>query len=250
MSTKSSLLKKIFHFHFYKNAGSSFDHILRQNLINQWAEKEFTDLEKNSDDVIHWIKNSAELNCFSSHTAKLDIVNNKELNIFPVVFIRHPIDRIASVYRYEKIQTSENWEHKLAKESSMREYIQARLAIEGDAQCRNFHSHRLAEVFRFEATSESIAQQAERAITQLPFIGVVEKFQKSLDILSKALENHGYNNLKSTEVRENYTSPTNKALGDRLQEIENDVGKDFYEYLNEINKEDLFLYNNIIMHMM
>ncbi len=238
--------KKIFHFHFYKNAGSSFDYILRDNFINQWAEKEFDNLEKDSKDVINWIKNSNELNCFSSHTAKLDIINLLELNIFPVLFVRHPIDRIASVYKYEKNRQSQNWEHVLAKNSSMREYIQARLAIEGDAQCRNFHIHRLAETFRFELSKESIFEKAARAVDQLPFIGVVEKFQDSLNILSSALEREGHITLKLIEVRENSTSPGDKSLITRLQEIESELGKDFYEYLNQINKEDILIYEKIV----
>jgi hypothetical protein len=241
--------KKIFHFHFYKNAGSSFDSILRDNFINQWVEKEFANLEKDSKNVINWIKNSNELNCFSSHTAKLDIINSPELNIFPVLFVRHPIDRIASVYKYEKIQQSQHWEHVLAKNSSMREYIQARLAIEGDAQCRNFHIHRLAETFRFELSNESIFQKAARAVDQLPFIGVVEKFQDSLNTLSSALEREGHINLKFIEVRENSTSSGDKNLITRLQEIENELGKDFYEYLNEINKEDILIYEKSVIRL-
>jgi hypothetical protein len=246
MIIKPNLSKKIFHFHFYKNAGSSFDYILRQNFENQWAEKEFTNLYNNSEDVVNWVKTSTELKCFSSHTARLDIINDSELDIFPVLFVRHPIDRIASVYKYEKIQTSNQPEHVLARNCSMREYIQARLLIEGDAQCRNFHIKRFAEVFRFEATKQSPFDKACRAISCLPFIGIVEKFKDSLNILSSTLQSEGFNNLNFLEVRENSNSSGDKNLVTRLQEIESELGKDFYEYLNEINKDDLLIYEKIV----
>lgn len=232
----------VFHFHFYKNAGSSVDAILKNNFVNTWEEKEFGENDLPSG-AIKWILQSPNINCFSSHTATLDILNNTDVELIPIVFIRHPLDRIASVYNYEKIQTSDAWEHVLARTSSMRQYIEARLAIEFDAQCRNFHCYRLSEFFKNENESQFPSfELAKKAVSALSVVGIVDRFQESLDVYGSYLNKNGFFNLLFSETRENAVAPLELTLEDRLNKMKDEVGEEFFQFLTETNKNDIALY--------
>jgi hypothetical protein len=232
----------VFHFHFYKNAGSSVDAILKNNFVNQWEDKEFDENDLPSG-AIKWILQSSTINCFSSHTATLDILNNTDVELIPIVFLRHPLDRIASVYNYEKIQTSDAWEHALARTSSMRQYIETRLASEFDAQCRNFHCYRLSELFKNKNDIESSSfDLAQKTLASLPIVGIVDRFQESLDIYKVYLNNNGFANLRFNETRENAVAPLELTLEDRLNKMQDEVGGDFFQLLTEVNKDDITLY--------
>jgi hypothetical protein len=239
--------KKIFHFHFYKNAGSSVDAILRNSFVHQWEEKEFDDSPLLTSSVINWITNSKTTICFSSHTAKLDIMNVQNMNMMPLLFVRHPIDRIASVYRYEKLRNGNSWEDHLAGEMSMRQYIQTRLDRAGDAQCRNYHCSRLSEMFRvFENVDKSDFELAQQAVDRLPFIGVVERFQESLKMFEKLFHEAGFQNLNFEETRENATSSPGLDIHTRLKDIEKEIGSDFFNLLLNINGDDILIYEMVI----
>ena len=236
---------KIFHFHFYKNAGSSIDALLKLNFPNQWEEKEFQRSSHPSEAVLKWITDSPEIICFASHTAELGVLNSKEINLIPIVFMRHPIDRIASIYRYERVQTPKSWENDLARSSSMKGYIEERLKIQNDWQCRDYHCARLVELFKNADDIEvSDLKLVNKAVDRIPFIGLVERFQDSLNVLKAMLEQAGYSIFNFDETRENSNSaPEN--LDVRLAKIKEEVGQDFYEMLLEVNRDDLVLYETV-----
>ena len=236
---------KIFHFHFYKNAGSSVDAILKSVFNNKWEQREF----EGSDHwplINTWLEFSKDIICYSSHTANLDIINNQKFELFPIIFARHPIDRIASMYRYEKIQRGNEWEYKLARTSSMRQYIQARLDRINDVQCRNFHCNRLAELYRSSNKLErSDLTLAQNTIKILPFIGIVERFQSSLDVLRYQLERITSLRAHLGETQENATFNLSTPLDIRLEQIKHEIGSELFEELIKINQDDLLIYELI-----
>ena len=244
---------KIFHFHLYKNAGTSVDEILKSSFNNKWQEREFED-DNPLSDITDWVVSAPDTLCFSSHTASLKIIteqhlcdkDNRVFELFPIIFMRHPIDRIASVYRYEKSQTTNSWENNLAKSSSMQKYIETRWARELDTQCRNFHCNRLAEVFRNgDNTRISDYELALNSIKIFPFIGIVDRFQDSLNIYADLLKLFIDMDFHFLETIENATSDAGITLEDRLDLIKLEVGVSFFNKLIEINEKDISLYETV-----
>lgn len=237
---------KIFHFHFYKNAGTSVDAILQKNFFNRCSEKEFTQSENTADAVLKWMIDSPHILCFSSHTAQLSILKTRHFSIIPIILIRHPIDRIASVYRFEKLQMLDIWESRLARSSSMKQYIEARLNILNDRQCRNFHCARLSELYKNQEDIDNFDLDfALKAVEELPFIGLVERMQDTLKILEYMCKNVSCNEISFEETRENSTS-TPEDLGTRLDRIKGEIGNEFYNELTYINENDILLYETVL----
>ena len=90
------------HYHIFKNAGSSVDQLLRKNFPDQWVGFDgdtpgsvitTAELEKR-------INTSTDKVAFSSHQI-VPPLPNVDAEIYPIVFLRDPIDRIKSAYLFE-----------------------------------------------------------------------------------------------------------------------------------------------------
>ncbi len=177
-------MKAIFHFHLFKNAGTSLDASFKDNFEagTEWLTEEFpANPAKNRELVKRWVENNKSAKCFSSHTAQLPVPSVDYFKLLPVIFIRHPIDRIASAYSFERKQGGNGFGAVLARNTTLKGYIESRIALGHDRQCKNFHTERFAYMFGAEHGSE--LDRAKMAVEQLPFVGLVEKFNESLEKL-------------------------------------------------------------------
>lgn len=236
--------KVIFHYHLFKNAGTSLDAILRENFPNQWASQEFTvDLIKHRSLIEAWIRQTPQAVCFSSHTAMLPPPDLTDIKVLPVLFYRHPIDRIVSAYRFEQRQKVDTFGSVLARHTNMAGYIATRLALSEDRQCRNFHVHRLAQMF--DARQGNELSRAKRAVDELPFIGVVEDFAGSLERLQRWWHLEGFDGIALRPVKKNVSQDIKKSLELRLEELRYQLGDVIYTQLLEANQADMELYAEV-----
>ena len=176
----------ILHYHLFKNAGTSIDSILQDNFHERWVTKEFKSLTNNSPDVTQWIIDNPEAIAFSSHTMNGPVPKIAGVKIISIAMLRDPIKRIISAYKFERMQNSETWGAQLAKQLSFEEYVVRRLQEDGDTQCRNFQTERLATL---RPGDQPKVQRAIAALEDLSVVGTVEDFSNSLaNIASKILE--------------------------------------------------------------
>ena len=137
--------------------------------------------------------------------------NRRTLNgveIITVMFLRDPVARIKSAYRFEREQNADTWGAELAKKHDLEGYVHARLARPGDRQCRNFQTHRLASLIPGEAP------ELERALTglaTLSTVGLVENFDASMARLADKIQ-PAYPDFTWNSVRANTTE--NKSGAD------------------------------------
>lgn len=235
--------KVILHYHLFKNAGTSLDAAFKENVLpEEWVTKEFPGPPRlNRERVSQWILDNPKAKIFSSHTAPLPPPELDGVKVLPVLFVRHPIDRIASVYAFEAKQGGNSFEAVLARNTSLAGYIETRLAIQNDRQCRNFHMHRLAMMISESEGDEF--HRAKRALEILPFVGIVEHFAESMARLERWLRNEGFESFQLKPLEENINRDVRRSLADKMTEISAELGKLFYEELELVNKEDLLLYD-------
>lgn len=240
-----SMRKVILHYHLFKNAGTSVDAALKENVApEEWVTREFPlQPNVNREQVSEWILNNIQARIFSSHTAYLPPPKLEGVKVLPVIFIRHPIDRIASAYAFEARQTGDSFGAVLARNTNLSGYIQVRLAIPNDHQCRNFHIHRLSMMF--DKSYGGALTRAKMALTALPFVGIVERFDWSLMRLESWLQSEGFDGLRLRPIRKNVSRPISE-LQDRLRKIERELGETIYRRLIEENEDDLILYEEAV----
>jgi glycosyltransferase involved in cell wall biosynthesis len=234
----------ILHHHFFKNAGSSVDALLAASFPGQWMSAEFepADSSANVPKVGQWMLAHPDIVAFSSHTAGFPAPAIADVHVFPIVFIRHPIDRIWSAYEFERCEGmsgSQVFGQVLARHTGFAGYVDVQLAFPGYRQCRNFHTARLAHMF--PAASGSEEKRALRALTELPFAGVVDRYERSIEALVEWLRPH-FPRIRQHVVRENATAGRAATLAERLKGVRAELGPALFARLMDANAADLRLY--------
>lgn len=186
---QDTLRPLILHNHLFKNAGTSVDHILRQNFGNRWITREFdTNGPSNSQDVAKWITDNPTAVAFSTHTLLGPIPKIDGVRIIPIVMLRDPVDRIASAYRFERVQKADTRGTILARQNGFAGYVHARLNTLGDHQCRNFQTNRLAMLAPDTTRSElERAKDVAERLSQNGALGLVSDFAGAMDRLQQVV---------------------------------------------------------------
>ncbi|WP_428033903.1 sulfotransferase family 2 domain-containing protein [Amphritea sp.] len=237
----------ILHYHLFKNAGTSLDAAFKENFSEkegEWVTKEFpAQPAVNRDQLKQWIIDNPQAKCFSSHTAIFPVPEIEGVKIIPVIFMRHPIDRIASAYSFEKKQGGDGFGPVLARNTTLKGYIETRLSLVNDRQCRNFHAHRLATMFGEKVGDESY--RAQQAIETLPFVGVVEQYSASLEKLESLLKLNGFYDIKLQPIEKNVSRGVKKNLDQKIVEVKKQLGEEFFSRVEQENRLDCDLWNKL-----
>ncbi|MFL1455763.1 sulfotransferase family 2 domain-containing protein [Marinobacter sp. GN3S48] len=238
--------KVILHYHLFKNAGTSLDAAFKENFKgDEWVTQEFPgNLKQNREQVAQWIQDNPQAKVFSSHTAYLPPPKLEGIKVLPVIFMRHPIDRIASAYAFETKQGGDSFGAVLARNTDLSGYIETRLALPHDRQCRNFHMQRLAMMFGEKQGDEFT--RAEKALGTLPFVGIVEQFADSMARLETWLREHGFKDIQLKPVEKNVSRDINKALKEKLKEFEQRISPEVFSKLMDANEYDSTLYEVLL----
>jgi hypothetical protein len=234
----SDMRHAILHYHLFKNAGTSIDAILQRNFGTRWTHAEFAGA-RNQKEVAEWIAGTPEALAFSSHTARLPVPTMEGVTVFPILFLRHPLDRIRSAYEFERRQESDNFGARLAKEHLLADYIRKRLERPNDMSCRNFHVDRLSGG---GAAGTTRLERSIETVNALPFVGIVEDFEASVRRLESWLR-PVFPDFEAFNARHNTTGSGEATLAERLHKFRCDVGDDFYCEIVEENIQDLCLYH-------
>ena len=219
----------ILHYHFFKNAGSSLDKILQKNFNSRFLTKEFPNAKNINDkteEVCNWIKENPDNIVFSTHSSfPLPVVDN--VNIISVCFLRDPIDRIKSAYKFERKQDAKNFSADLAKNVDFNEYVRVLLKKQGEGgQCSNFQTYKLSQIVTMH---NNALTNASEALSRITFVGLVEEFDKSMKVLSNKLKNH----FPDFVYEYNHSNKSSS--------IPIEIPEDLYQILIDFNQYDLEL---------
>jgi hypothetical protein len=235
----------IVHYHLFKNAGTSVDAILKQNFPGQWASQEFSssDHEAQMPELEHLLRNRPDVVAVSSHTLTLPLPAFEGIRPLPIIFVRHPLDRLRSAYDFEVRQTEETEGSRLAKTTDFAGYLEARLSWSGDRACRNFQSYRLAQWLPPGEGEE--LERALRAVRELPFVGLVEAFDQSMRRFCE-IARQRFPTFGLVEAWANASRAAGSSLEKRLQVIREELGSTLYADLESANAWDLTRYEAIV----
>jgi hypothetical protein len=238
----------LLHYHLFKNAGTSVDAVLKKNFGAHWANVEFPPPRKADHQALirAFIHENPALRAISSHTLMLPAPEIEGIDIFPIVFVRHPLLRLRSAYEFERRQAAETAGAQLAKQFDFAGYIRARLEIRGDRSCRDFHVSRLAMAVPGARGSE--LERALAAVDALPFVGLVEAFDASMRLLEQRVGGR-FPAFRAFDAWENATSGRERSIEERVGRIRAELREDGFETLMEANRGDLAVYATVVrMH--
>lgn len=238
----------IVHYHLFKNAGTSLDAVLQWNFGKAWVQQEFVETDRkalrlnahsNHEAVGAFIADNPRLQAMSSHTALLPVPNVENTDIFSIMFIRHPIDRLRSSYQFERRQDADTFGANLAKTTDLAGYLRTLLDHKSHRAARNFQAFRLA--LNEEASAGSELKRARRALDRLSFVGLVESFSDSLRKLEGLLRKN-FHDFSAYEFRRNVTQLDSSSLEARLAAVRTEIGENLYDELIVANSDDMKIF--------
>lgn len=184
------MVPRIFYIHIPKCAGTTLHHIIEQQYEPEeiytvpavdWQEDCYNDLKDKwpaeKKKRIRVVKGHM---LYGWHTAFGDDPFTY------ITFLRHPVDRIASLYHFSR---NSNWAHYLAQEATT--YSLAEFAALDATELRNYMTHSIAGDL---GVDRAILSKAFHHLAHdFGFVGIVERFADGIEALSNKLGWRGWN---------------------------------------------------------
>ena len=247
----------VIHYHIFKNAGSTIDYMLQKSFGESWAtfDSELAAGKVSPEQMADFIIQNPEIRAVSSHQAWLPLPAISDVQVFPVVFFRHPLDRARSVYDFERRQginegpVSKGAEH--AMKLSFVDYLRWRFDTSKNGPV---HNHQTAWLLHEEKYANHVITEKDfdKACIQLKslnFFGLVEDFQRGINLLADRLMEHGVK-FDITDHVVNSTSGRQESLLRRLQALRENVGEEVWGELQGRNRWDCLLHDVATMVFM
>jgi len=243
------------HMHIFKNAGSSVDDSLKRHFGEGWTmfDPVTPAVCYGNDDVLDLVRKNPHLRAVSSHQLRFPMTGSADIRFHPVIFLRHPIDRIESIYEWERLEarqrTSSLLHTKMAAKLSFKEYAEWCISTQMTAgpvanyQTRVCSSRHCGHQFADWSIAPNLQnlREALKFLARLPVVGVVEEFARSIDLMSAA---YGplCEGLHLEEVRLNVSRGQKVSLQERLAAIREKLTDGVYRRMLLANALDLELY--------
>ena len=246
----------IVHYHLFKCAGTSVEHTLEKcfgkKLLRIDQDVPFGKIF--AKDLLVELKENHQIMAVTSHQLKMPLPKLENFQFLPIVFLRHPIDRIQSVYNFDKRRGPVTPDAKVAVENDFANYL--RIQIDNDKQVKDFYVRSLTDAWDLDTGTKSLLpigldehfSRAFEVLKSLPVVGVVEEFSKSAKTfeiwISKYLPEFSF-----SVSRQNVDPSRLSNLEDRLQRVREEIGDEIFEELVEVNSYDFRLYEAAKDHL-
>ena len=185
----------ILHGHIFKNAGTTLDwslgRVFGSCFLDHRQDREM--LDEGMRHVERLLRDNESLSALSSHHMPVVRTNLPGVTLLPLYLVRHPLERIVSVYEFERKQEADTPGARAAGSKSFQEYVRWRMDPSVAPVVRNYQTLYLAG-------AHSLARQREVGMTQLldavdtlrgyALVGVVERYDESMVCFEEALREY------------------------------------------------------------
>jgi hypothetical protein len=240
----------IFHYHIFKNAGSTVDWALRRHFGARFetfdGKTPWTTMTPQT--VLEHLRSRPRVSAFASHQAKFPALQDKTLRVYPLVFLRHPIDRVGSVYAFERRQREDTPGSLRARSSDFAGYVRWRLDNRGATVLTD---HQTACCTPWKPTGPASRgrhyadlAEAMETVRTCAVAGVVERLDESLVLAEQSLSG-AFPGIDLSYVRQNISRSDAASLEARADRVLAELGPELAEEVVRRNRRDLELYRAV-----
>ena len=240
LRVSSAVSPTLLHFHIFKNGGTTLDWILERNFGAQFAETHGPEATSTlfSEDIARIVQAAPDTIAFSSHHFRFPLIGIQ--NVIPLAFVRHPMDRIPSMYEQERRCSPEHLENPAY--ASLTAWVENALNNSSPMVCDSQVSFYARGGIYYEPPSEDTLLDAMDVIDSLDFVGIVSEYIPSMVLLEHILrpwwpEFDAAYFIQNQSARE----PT---LEERLTRLQRLIQPDTYRRLLLNNRYDLALFEH------
>jgi hypothetical protein len=236
----------IAHAHIFKNAGSTLDWSLQRCFGDDFLDhrEDVLMIERGGIHVRELLEEKPDLVAMSSHHMTVRMPEIEGVEIVPVYILRHPIERIASVYEFERRQEADTPGAQAAKKYDFKDYVEWRMQMGVSRTIRNHQA--LYVTGKFHAGNNHplsflILRDAVNRLRELPLVGVVEQYDEFMVVMEEYFRD-SLPELDLSYVRQN-TSEIERpsGLSERVSAVLDQLG-DLKQQVIDENAMDLALY--------
>ncbi len=234
----------IVHFHVFKNGGSTIEAILEREFRGRYATLHGCHANAALDDcdIAAFLAAHPHIAALSSHHLRYPLPSIRRTVLFDCCFLRHPLDRLQSLYTYLRGKASESEDplFVLARSAGPREFMTA-LIEEYPHVVGNAQTLVLANGGAFtRPMDETDLARAKEALRLMALPGLVAMFDESL-LAAEHFLAPAFPNLRLHYVVKNVTRPAHRKMEQRLEELRISWGTSVYQELIRLNRLDLEL---------
>ncbi len=239
----------VIHNHLFKNAGSTIDWALKRSFGSSFVDhRDDALMRKGRDYLGPYLENDEHINAISTHHLSFPLPEVKGIHLLVMTMFRHPIERVTSVYNFERKQTCNSTPGVIhARKFSIGEYIEWRLKPEVGSTIRDFHSRRMLPYKKAcnEQVTLSELRLVEESVKRSEMIGIVEKFDESMVLFEEEMKVH-FPTVDLSYALQNIGQNPNEKQGERLRKLKSEIGEATYSSLEESNQSDLMLHGFVV----
>lgn len=237
------------HLHLFKNAGTSVEQGLQSHFGEDWLsyDKDHPGSRLSFDEALDVLHAQPNVKAFSSHQLRPPISEGGDICFLPLVFLRHPLDRIRSAYEFERKQGGVSPSSRAAAELQLADWIEFHRE-RNSTQCRNFQTYALTDL-RAEGTLAPFLKQpierhleaAKAFLGEALAVGLVEDYDASWARIAIWIRDWfpGFN---PPPVQANRTAGGSGAIDQRMARLRSEIGEDAFCQLSDDNAGDLELH--------
>jgi hypothetical protein len=240
-----SVRKIIAHGHIFKNAGTTLDWALKRNFGSGFVDHRDDEpmRQEGAPYLLEYINARPELKAISSHHLCYPLPVTEQITVLPVYLLRHPIERVLSVYEYEKKQKGSTPGAINAKKMDIAEYVRWRLTPDSGATIRNYQVRYLSGMHRFPRRPVTEAEfDAALANAGNALVGLVEELDQSFVEFERILRDRGFTELDLAYVPQNVNAGRPSTATERVDVLRARIGDALFDELTEANQFDGKLY--------
>lgn len=236
----------LLHGHIFKNAGTTFDWSLARCFGPAFLDHRDDKVmrEQRGRHLARLLEQRPELRAVSSHFLCYPLPEIDGVECHPMVFLRHPIERIASVYAFERQQDANTRGARAAKEMDFTDYVAWRLRLGVPRTIRDYQTANVTGNHDSSQKREPPASwlvQASQRLERAAGVGVVDRYDDSMIVLEDALKPL-FPDIDLAYLRQNVTQTnTARSIEEKVDDALKRLGDLVGEALRH-NSFDLALY--------
>jgi hypothetical protein len=237
----------IVHYHIFKNAGTSIDTSLSASFGSGWLSYDPDPVWTNvlPQEVLGVLESHPDLRAISSHQLRWPEPAAEGLRVFPLVLLRHPVDRVRSIYDY-----GTRVGNTVVTGKTFSEYVDWLLSPEGSIVARSFQTLFMSDDQALREIPEAPSvvtpahlESARRRIDGLEMFGLVERFEESVATFDRVLRPK-FPDLDLLPHLENASPGKAELLETRLTHVADSLGPRRYQRVIQENEADLELWHH------
>lgn len=232
----------ILHFHMFKNGGSTIEAILQREFRGRFATAHGSHASSalDDEDIAMFLGAHPNVAALSSHHLRYPLPSIRHTVLFDCCFLRHPLDRLQSVYNYLRNEPPELGREDpilvLSQALGPREFMM-RLIDESPHFISNAQTLLIATGGAFtRPLDETDLSRAKEVFRKMALPGLVEMFDESL-VTAEHFLGPAFPRMRLHYVAQNVTRPP----GRNFEELQAIWGADVYQELVRLNRLDLEL---------